>query len=100
MNDNVNNNETIDEHNENIDVHNENKDIHSENKVIHCENKDDINKSKGGRKRDIVRTYYICKNNKLCCSIENCKKEFSSKISAISLRQHIYEYHKYNKNTD
>ena len=50
----------------------------------------DNNKSKVGRKKDDIRSYYVNKDKKLCCSFENCKKEFSLKTSALSLRYHIH----------
>lgn len=59
----------------------------------------DINK-KVGRKKDTVRNYYICKNGKLCCTFENCKKEFALKTSVISLKHHINDNHIQDKNKD
>ena len=55
------------------------------------------NKFKIGRKKDNVRNYYVCKNNKLQCSFEDCKKVFSLKTSVIVLKHHTYEIHNYIK---
>ena len=62
------------------------------------ENNNIISKYKMERKKDQIRDYYNVRDNKLYCTIENYTKSFSNKTSILSLKYHIYNFHKINKN--
>lgn len=49
-------------------------------------------KQKCGRKKDNIRSYYMFKDNKLCCTIKDCNKTFSSKTSITALKCHILNH--------
>lgn len=55
-------------------------------------------KCKTGRKKSGIRNFYDKKNDKLYCNINNCTKNFSSKSSIYSLRDHINQCHDMCKN--
>ena len=51
------------------------------------------NKHTTGRKRDNARNYFIEKNGKFICNVEECKKVFSLKTSVAILKNHLFNSH-------